>query len=249
MTGTTPSTTAGAILRRMRTLPHADLDVIAPGTSLVLAPHPDDETLGCGGLIVGCCERGRPPVLVAVTDGAGSHPDSRTYPPPRLRAVRAGEFREAAALLGVPAARVHFLGLPDTQAPRDGPAFDGTVTDIVALIRRYDVATVFASWAQDPHCDHQATAALATAAADQAGVRVRFYPVWGWLLPDDQPLPLHAVAGARLDVRAARERKRQALAAHASQYGGLIDDTPHGFQLPAELLAIADQDDEVFLQP
>ena len=43
--------------------------------------------------------------------------------------------------------------------------------------------------------------------------------------------------------------KRRAIAAHASQYGALIDDDPAGFQLPADLLSIFDQPWETFLLP
>ena len=71
-------------------------------TSLVLAPHPDDETLGCGGFVIEACKRGRPPLIVAVTDGAGSHAGSTAYPPARLKALRAAELRSAAQILGVP---------------------------------------------------------------------------------------------------------------------------------------------------
>ena len=85
------------------------------------------------------------------------------------------------------------------------------------------------------------------AAARIAHVRLLFYPVWGWLLPPEQILPVAEVRGARLDVRAMRARKRQALSAHASQYSGLITDAPGGFRLPTDLLAATDRDHEVFL--
>ncbi len=238
---------AGAILRDMRQLRVADLDAIAPGTSLILAPHPDDETLGCGGFVIECCARGRPPLIMAVTDGAASHPGSRAYPPERLRAVRAAELRSAAAILGVPDEHVRCLGLPDSQAPSHGPTFDSTVQAVVMTMRDHGVANLLASWICDPHGDHQATARIAMAAARIADVRLLFYPVWGWLLPPEQILPITAVRGARLDVAAMRARKRQALLAHASQYSGLIADAPGGFRLPADLLAATDRDHEVFL--
>ena len=77
-------------------------DIIGGGTCLILAPHPDDESLGCGGLIAACVAAGRPPLVAVLTDGAGSHPNSRTYPPDRLRAVRAQEVRTAVGMLGLP---------------------------------------------------------------------------------------------------------------------------------------------------
>ena len=241
-------TPAGEVISQMRQLPFADLDAIAPGSSLILAPHPDDETLGCGGLIIEASRRGWPPLIVAVTDGAGSHPGSTAYPPKRLKEVRAAELRSAAQILGVPKKHVRFLDLPDTRAPREGPDFERAVQAVVAMIRDRSVANLLASWTHDPHGDHQSTACIASKVAQIAQVRLLFYPVWGWLLPPEQPLPINLVRGARLDVALVREQKRRALAAHASQYSGLITDASEGFHLPPDLLAITDQDYEVFLE-
>ncbi|HEX2943304.1 MAG TPA: PIG-L family deacetylase, partial [Rhodopila sp.] len=64
--------------RAWRSLPLGTLDHIAgTGTCLILAPHPDDESLGCGGLIATAVAAGRAPLVVILTDGAGSHPNSR----------------------------------------------------------------------------------------------------------------------------------------------------------------------------
>jgi LmbE family N-acetylglucosaminyl deacetylase len=238
---------AGDVLDRMQQLPLAGVDEIAPRTSLILAPHPDDETLGCGGLIASLCERGRPPVIVAVTDGTGSHPGSASYPPARLKAVREAELRCAAAILGLDERRVLFLGLPDTRVPQDGPCFDRAVRRIANVVRAHDVATIFVTWTHDPHCDHQATARIAAAAALLTEARLMLYPVWGRLLARDQTLPAVQVAGARLDIRAQLPRKRRAVAAHATQYSDLIADDPNAFRLPSELLAAFDQPFEVFL--
>jgi hypothetical protein len=41
---------------------------------VVLSPHPDDETLGTGGLIAEACTRGQEVDVIVVTDGSGSHP-------------------------------------------------------------------------------------------------------------------------------------------------------------------------------
>lgn len=240
---------AGAVLRAMQRLPRIGLDVLAPGTALILAPHPDDESLGCGGLIASACARGRPPVVVVVTDGTGSHPGSPSHGPARLRALREAETREAARRLGLPSARVHFLGLPDTRAPRAGGAFDRAVRRVAALARRYGATTLFATWRHDPHCDHEATGLIGAAAARRAGTALRLYPVWGWLLPPSHPLPRARVSGGRLAIAPHLARKRRAIAAHASQHAGLIADDPDGFRLPPALLAACERPYEVFLTP
>ena len=63
--------TASDVIVAMEELPDADIDTILGGERpLILAPHADDESLGCGGLIAACCERGQPPVVAILTDGA-----------------------------------------------------------------------------------------------------------------------------------------------------------------------------------
>ena len=253
--GTQPVNRAGTtrpaaeILARLVELPLVTLDAIAPGTSLILAPHPDDETLGCGGLIAACCAAGRQPIIVCATDGAASHPGSIKYPPAKLQKLREDEMRAACAILGVPADRVHFLNLPDAHAPTRGPAFDAAAAAIAALANTYGVETIFATWPYDPHCDHEAAAAIARAAVQLSGARLVFYPVWGWLLPPEHALPADTARGHRLNIAAHLPLKRRAIAAHASQYGDLITDSPTGFRLPQALLAVFDRPFEVFLDP
>ena len=184
-----------------------------------------------------------------MTDGTGSHRSSPTYPAARLRQVREAELCAAAAVLGVASERVRFLGLPDAGAPREGPEFDDTAQRVATLVREHAIETVFATWLYDPHCDHEATARLGEAVAAATGARLLFYPVWSWLLPAGQALPLTRIAGLRLDVRSVQARKRAAIACHVSQYSDLINDDVRGFRLPAELLAVCDQDFETFIDP
>ncbi len=240
---------AGTVHAAMRALPEADLDAVVPGTALVLAPHADDESLGCGGLIAEACARGRPPLVVVATDGVGSHPNSSAYPPERLRATREAETLAAVACLGLSPDRVAFLRLPDTAAPAAGPDFELAVQSLSALARAFGCDSLLATWAHDPHGDHLACWRIAERLAAQDAMPLLAYPVWGWMIPPEREVGCAAPRGVRLAIGGHLEAKGRAIAAHRSQYGGLVIDDPDGFQLPPALLAVFRQPFETFLVP
>ena len=242
--------TAAEAIAAFERLPLRPLsELLSPGPLLILAPHPDDESLGCGGLIAAACQAGAPPFVLITTDGAGSHPNSRAYPARRLRALREREALDATGILGLPPDRLGFLGLEDTHSPTSGPAFDAAVTAIASLALRINAATILSTWAHDPHCDHESAHDLATAAAHEATLIHLAYPVWGWTLPPATKLATRTPTGFRLDITAQVPRKREAITAHRSQYGGLITDDPTGFVLPQGLLDVFDRPFETFVHP
>ena len=228
---------------------HAADPLLSAGRALILAPHADDESLGCGGLIAELCARGRPPAVLVVTDGTGSHPRSRSWPELRLRALREAETLRATAALGLQGSQVGFLRLRDTAAPHQGPAFEQACDAIAAQLRRRGCDTLLAPWMLDPHCDHVAVQKMARRVARAHRVRLLSYPVWAWLIEagslaePDQP-----IRGFRLAVQRHLERKRRAIRLHASQYAGLITDDPDGFELPQALLSVFEQPFETFLE-
>ena len=104
--------TAGEALAAMRELPVAGLEAILDGRRpLVLAPHADDESLGCGGLLAQAVAAGLQPGVLVLTDGAGSHPGSTRYPPARssrTRSPRSGKGRpgvQPTSMMSAPLAR------------------------------------------------------------------------------------------------------------------------------------------------
>src|SRR5258707_15716528 len=97
-----------AITREVWTLNEAQRVPLAPaecvenwGETLVLAPHPDDESLGCGGAIALLRQRGIRVTIAVITDGQASHPNSRLLPSSVLIQLRRQEALEAASALGV----------------------------------------------------------------------------------------------------------------------------------------------------
>ncbi|GGF69899.1 hypothetical protein GCM10007301_32040 [Azorhizobium oxalatiphilum] len=235
-------------LRRMADLPARDFADLGIRRLLVVAPHPDDESLGCGGLIAAACAVGFPVTIMVVSDGTGSHPNSSAYPADRLRQVRESETLAAAAELGVAPGDVPFLRLPDRFVPTAGPEADAAVLAITSTARSMGADTIAVTWQHDPHCDHQAAHALVTRAArDLPQVRVLAYPIWGLSRPAHERISEKEISGFRLIIGEHRAAKRRAVAAHASQITALIDDDPDGFRLTAEDLARFDRPHEIFL--
>lgn len=212
------------------------------GPTLVVAPHPDDEALGCGGMIALLRRAGVPVRVVVVSDGAASHPGSARYPPPVLATLRRSESLAGLELLGVESEQVIFLGLPDGAVPTaDGP--DGRrAVELAndALLRWPDVLTVLLPWRRDPHDDHRSAWSLFAAALDairSTACRLE-YPIWTLVhpAPDDLPRPGEASL-RRLDIDPVLAQKRAAILAHRSQTTPLIDDAEIGYCLTEPVLA------------
>ena len=245
---------AGDYLDMLRTLPLGTLEDLTAGQPfLVLSPHPDDETLGCGGLLAAACQAGIPPYVMILTDGAASHPRSRSYPPARLTALRQDESRRAVACLGMREDHLRFLGLPDAATPSAGAVYDAAVDAIVRLVRETKAATLFVTWGNDPHCDHETAYAMARTAksvlaAERPGLRLWAYPVWGLHLPDHAAVDRDRPSGFRLDIATQRDAKLRAIRCYASQMTDLIDDDPDAFRFtPAQLLPFLG-DREIYIE-
>lgn len=226
--------------------PSASLDgLLRPGPVLVLAPHPDDEALGCGELLASCWAEGRAAHVACLTDGSASHPGSRAWPPHRLARLRRAEMGAAIAHLGGdPARDLTWLGHPDAGCHRMGTAL---AADVGRVVDRTGARTLVAPSPLDPHCDHEAGAAAAVAVAGaRTGLRLLFYPVWSrWVADGAAPRPL----GTRRHAFAApahRAAKRRAIAAHASQAGRVVRDAPDGFVLPCGFAAMFLDGPELF---
>jgi LmbE family N-acetylglucosaminyl deacetylase len=217
---------------------------------LVVAPHPDDETIGCGGLIAFATSRGLDVYVVVVTDGAASHPGSQTWPPRRIALARKAEMARALRTLGVSSLPT-YLDLPDAAtlghpADRRRQAQLGLSTVIASLLP--DV--VLTTWRREPHCDHRLSFGLTQDAMLAAGSTARRveYIVWTYLIGSTQDQPTdNEVARLQLDIDVVRERKRAALSMYASQLGGLIRDDPNGFSLTRDQIEAMTSGDEHFV--
>ena len=219
----------------MKGLP--ELDCSGVEALVVIAPHPDDDVLGCGSLIARAARR-MPVTVVYVTDGSASHRGSANYPPERLRAVRREEARRGLRELD-PRAGAVFLDWPDGTVPRaDDPAAAPLIAALRAHIPAEAEIAVAVPWRRDHHADHVAVATLAAAALSERPRAIRIeYTVWLGIFGDtgDEPQMGEGCA-IELDAGPWLSAKHAAITEHRSQLGTLITDALEAFVLPAELL-------------
>jgi LmbE family N-acetylglucosaminyl deacetylase len=242
--------TAGEVLAAAHSLPFRSVrDVLEDRPFVVVAPHPDDESLACGGLIADACRQAIRGKVVIVSDGAGSHPNSKAYPPDRLGSLREEEARQAGAELGLRPEEMLFLGLPDRFVPCQGEQTERAIGVIADCVKEIEAGSLFVSWRHDPHCDHEASYQIAREVQRRVGkVRLFEYVVWGHTLPSSTEVdPIRG--GFRISIdHEAMEKKRRAIAAHRSQTSALIDDDPGGFLFSQIDLAHFDLPYEFFLE-
>ncbi|WP_428515089.1 PIG-L deacetylase family protein [Roseovarius sp.] len=232
------------IVAQAENAPHVQLaDLTGAGDVLVLAPHPDDESLAMGGAIAAASAAGHRVHIAVVTDGALSHPKSRAYPATALSALRKAEVEAAVRILTDGREMPIWLGYPD-QGLRDDPVLFSEVE--TRLLRQLEsVTAIWTTWNGDPHSDHQHVWRLARWMADRLDCAMFACPVWGRVQP--------AVAGAssiglrRFRTTAFHDLKARAVAAHVSQMTGLIDDDPDGFRMPQDLATHFVVADEIFI--
>jgi LmbE family N-acetylglucosaminyl deacetylase len=238
---------AWTILRaRARRLDAAALEALSP--MLILSPHQDDETLGCGGLIATACAQGLAPRVAYLTDGAASHRGSPSWSPRRLAAERRREAKGALGVLGVPPPDIHFLDWPDSgPIPPGTPAHAAAVEALKAWLRPRPPRSVWSTWRGEPHCDHEAAADLADVLAARLSGPVRRldFIVWGWTRPE---LTAEAKDVWALGCQGAIPLRRRALACHRTQTTGLISDAQEAFRIPPEIAALASRPAELYLE-
>lgn len=147
-------------------------------STLVLAPHPDDETLGCGATILRKRALGTPVHVAVFTDGGASH-RSTVLGRDDLIALRREEALEATRLLGVPARAVSFLGYRDGCLAEAGGQLDEALCRLITDVAPQELLIPSAI---DGHPDHRALNRAAQRAAARIGrpVEIFEYPVWFW---------------------------------------------------------------------
>jgi LmbE family N-acetylglucosaminyl deacetylase len=210
---------------------------------LVVAPHPDDETIAAGGLIQRALSAGASVHVLLLTSGEARTGAARASGGPwRLAARRAAEARRAVAALGlspgdllllgfpdrglrslwqgrpfVPATGATAVPYPDALAPGTPYTRQGLLGLLAGLMRTERPTWVVTPLPDDRHGDHAAATAFVRAALAAAGIRplLLAYPVH----VSGGPASLRGGPGWQaLHLTPAEvRRKRTALAAYRSQ--------------------------------
>jgi len=173
---------------------------------LVIAPHPDDESIGCGGAIASHISRGDRVAAVFLTSGELG---LKQLPPAEAWRVREGEAKEAAGVLGI--ANITFLRLPDWFV---GDNIQEAGVALRPTLQAERPGIVYVPHALEWHPDH--TVSLPVLAAAYAGLaieqsEVRAYEVWTPLTEYD-----HVE-----DISGFMEQKLAAIRCYASQLAEL----------------------------
>jgi len=184
---------------------------------LVIATHPDDEVLGCGGVIARHVSHGDRVEVVVVTRGA---PD--LYSEDQVATLRK-ELHEAHSILGISVA--HFLDFP---APKlDAVPLHELADSLSARMRDSRPDVVYLPHRGDLHSDHRAVFQSALVAARPIGSpsvrRLLSYETlseteWAAPIGEDAFLP-----NVFIDITDFLEKKKQAMAAYRSQ----LKEFPH----------------------
>ena len=191
-----------------------ELELKAVDSAVVLAAHPDDETLGAGGLISLLHAQRTRVILVLASNGEASHPDD-------ISSLRRQEWKDAVNEIA-PGCTTIELGLPDGGLrERKNELRDG----LRHAIR--DAGLLIAPWRGDGHRDHRIAGEIAVETADEAGIAVLEYPVWmwHWAHPQHPDVPWEHLVTVPLH-EGARATKRAALSRYRSQFEAVDGSEP-----------------------
>jgi LmbE family N-acetylglucosaminyl deacetylase/SAM-dependent methyltransferase len=195
---------------------------LAAMTFIVLAAHPDDETLGAGGLLSRLNAAGADIEVLLCTAGEASHPESPTTTPDQLAAVRLSEFRAAVSGLA-PGASRQFLHFRDGHLDADRDRIAEAVRESIAAAGRpADRVVIVAPYRADGHTDHDVLGGVAADLAAEGGHGLLEYPVWYWLWAS--PADPAWQSWVRVQLTPDEQRaKAAALLVHSSQTQPLSD--------------------------
>jgi LmbE family N-acetylglucosaminyl deacetylase len=191
------------------------LDLTECQRLIVVAPHPDDETLGVGAMTAQLVSSGARVQVVSVSDGGAAQPDATQSGRLRMEVTRKHELYRATSVLGSPPPVS--LGLPDGELADHEDRIADSLLEILGAAGPQTWCA--ATWRGDGHPDHEAVGRAAATACARTGVALLEYPIWmwHWARPADPTVPWDRALAVPAS-RWATNRKRQAAQCYRSQF-------------------------------
>jgi LmbE family N-acetylglucosaminyl deacetylase len=195
----------------------------ATRSCLVLAPHPDDETLGCGATIMRKLAAGTPVQVIIAADGNWYRSGKLSVN--AVNEIREEEARRACAILGLPCENITFLRFEDCRLADHRGLLRARLFDILDTMNPEEI---FVSSIIDNHPDHRVLAELGRELAQAR--RDRFpvlyeYPIWFWDPRIWRVTRLLQLRTRIVRTEEFRTRKREAIAAYRSQVTNMLGET------------------------
>jgi N-acetylglucosamine malate deacetylase 1 len=197
------------------------LPTVGSSSVLVVAPHPDDETLGCGGTVALLARNGASPFIAFLTDGGASHPSHASVSYADISRIRRNEALEATARLGLHGDQIAFLDARDGTLGHMGAERRSEILwQILHLLEKIRPKIILLPCRGDGSSEHDAAFPLVREAVGRSGQRPRLleYPIWSlW----NSTLLLNPLVTCRrvwrVDFGAMLATKKKAMASYRSQ--------------------------------
>jgi N-acetylglucosamine malate deacetylase 1 len=172
---------------------------------LVISPHPDDESIGCGGLLLAHAGTAEIQIVTVYNGDGGGALDEGPWINDvayRDRLVEARRRELDRVAVALQASKVTRFEVSDC----DGVPGSEEVTALRRILQDFAPQVVLLPWLLDKHPHHRATNRIFAEAAHSLDLMVLGYEVWGLLSPN-----------AFFDITDVLDRKRELIAMHASQ--------------------------------
>ena len=202
----------------------------AAGPVVVLAPHPDDETLGCGGVIATRAHEGRRVVVVVLTDGRAllrRFGIEREPTEVEVSRMRKDETRRAVKILTDGRGEIVFLDVENEQLVAKQ---EETTRALTALLKELKPAELYVPSPFEGHAEHVATNGMAKAACAASGACGEIFEFVVTLKRGTDVATLQR-REIWVDVAAQRAREREALAQFRSHLDVISPQLPKPFEV------------------
>jgi LmbE family N-acetylglucosaminyl deacetylase len=218
---------------------------------MIIAPHPDDEALACGGLISLARDNDKQVSVVFMTDGGASHQGCFCdIPPEKLGRIRREMAIRANAILGVDESNLTWLNLRDGVIPDTGHFdFERACHLMVDSLCRINPQVVLVPHIKDMWPDHIATTHITQAALSIYGkpVLIYYYLVWFFLKARLRSLlKMHPLKVMNLDINAVINKKRLAIESYMSDINPICG-IPYSGQMPKGFVELFQDPYELFI--